>query len=152
MAGAGALRVIKAYCLRGRKPGGDFNTEAYDHILDNPFLDAAQNPLSTFSIDVDTASYSNVRRFLDSGSLPPKDAVRIEELVNYFDYDYKAPTNGKPFAANFELTEAPWKPDHRLLRIGLKGREVDPGSARQQPGFPARCFRFDGDEPTSFRL
>ncbi len=110
-----------------QKPGGNFNTEAYDNILDNPFLDAAQNPLSTFSIDVDTASYSNVRRFLDSGSLPPKDAVRIEELVNYFDYDYKGPKNGKPFAANFEITEAPWKPEHRLLRIGLKGREIDPG-------------------------
>jgi Ca-activated chloride channel family protein len=110
-----------------QKPGGDFNTEAYNNILDNPFLDAAQNPLSTFSIDVDTASYSNVRRFLESGSLPPKDAVRIEELVNYFDYDYKGPKNDKPFAANFEITEAPWKPEHRLLRIGLKGREIDPG-------------------------
>ncbi len=111
--------------IQGPPPGGRWNTESYDHILDNPFLDAVQNPLSTFSIDVDTASYSNVRRFLERGSLPPKDSVRIEELVNYFDYDYKAPTDGKPFAANFELTEAPWKPDHLLLRIGLKGREVD---------------------------
>jgi Ca-activated chloride channel homolog len=102
-----------------------FNTEAYEYIVDNPFLDAVQNPLSTFSIDVDTASYSNMRRFLERGSLPPKSAIRIEELVNYFDYDYKAPTDGKPFAVNFELTEAPWKPDHLLLRIGLKGREVD---------------------------
>jgi Ca-activated chloride channel family protein len=110
-----------------QKQRGDFNTEAYDSISDNPFLDAAQNPLSTFSIDVDTASYSNVRRFLDGGSLPPKDAVRIEELVNYFDYDYKGPKNDKPFAANFEITEAPWKPEHRLLRIGLKGREIPPG-------------------------
>ena len=110
-----------------QKPGGDFNTEAYDSILDNPFLEAAENPLSTFSIDVDTASYSNVRRFLDGGSLPPKDAVRIEELVNYFDYDYKGPKNDKPFAASFEITEAPWKPEHRLLRIGLKAREVASG-------------------------
>ena len=110
-----------------QKPDGNFNTEAYDNILDNPFLDAAQNPLSTFSIDVDTASYSNVRRFLDNGSRPPKDAVRIEELVNYFDYDYKGPKDAKPFAANFEITEAPWKPEHRLLRIGLKAREVAPG-------------------------
>ena len=78
-------------------------------------------------------------------SLPPKDAVRIEELVNYFDYDYKGPKNGKPFAANFELTEAPWKPEHKLLRIGLKGREISPGKRpEQQPGFPARCFRFHG--------
>ena len=121
--------------MRGRyrqgKPGkpGDksFNTEAYDSIQDNPFLEVLQNPLSTFSIDVDTASYSNVRRFLDSGKLPPKDAVRIEELVNYFDYDYKSPRNGKPFAANFELTEAPWNPEHKLLRIGLKGREISEG-------------------------
>ena len=110
-----------------RKPGADFNTEAYDSIQDNPFLDASQNPLSTFSIDVDTASYSNVRRFLDGGSLPPKDAVRVEELVNYFDYDYKGPKNDKPFAVNFEITEAPWKPEHRLLRIGLKAREMVPG-------------------------
>jgi Ca-activated chloride channel family protein len=104
-----------------------FNTEAYDAIKDNPFLDVLQNPLSTFSIDVDTASYSNVRRFLDDGKLPPKDAVRIEELVNYFDYEYKSPKDGKPFAANFELTEAPWNSEHRLLRIGLKGREISEG-------------------------
>jgi Ca-activated chloride channel homolog len=106
---------------------GDFNTEAYDNIADNAFLDVLQNPLSTFSIDVDTASYSNMRRFLDGGSLPPKDSIRIEELVNYFDYDYKGPKNEKPFAANFEITEAPWNPEHRLLRIGLKGREIAPG-------------------------
>ncbi len=106
---------------------GSFNTETYDYISDNPFLDAAQNPLSTFSIDVDTASYSNVRRFLESGKLPPKDAVRVEELVNYFDYDYKGPKDEKPFAVDFELTEAPWKPEHKLLRIGLKGREISPG-------------------------
>jgi len=109
------------------RPRGDFNTEAYDYISDNPFLEVAQNPLSTFSIDVDTASYSNVRRFLDGGSLPPKDAVRIEELVNYFDYDYRGPTDEKPFAVHFELADAPWKPEHRLLRIGLKGREISPG-------------------------
>jgi Ca-activated chloride channel family protein len=109
-----------------QKPGGNLNTEAYNNIVDNPFLDSAQNPLSTFSIDVDTASYSNVRRFLDGGKSPPKDAVRIEELVNYFSYDYKGPKNGKPFAASFEITEAPWKPEHRLLRIGLKAREVAP--------------------------
>jgi Ca-activated chloride channel homolog len=106
---------------------GDFNTETYDSISDNEFLDVLQNPLSTFSVDVDTASYSNMRRFLDGGSLPPRDSIRIEELVNYFDYDYKGPKNGKPFAANFEITEAPWDPEHRLLRIGLKGREIAPG-------------------------
>jgi Ca-activated chloride channel family protein len=105
-----------------------FNTEAYDYIGENPFLDAGQNPLSTFSIDVDTASHSNVRRFIESEAFPPKDAVRIEELVNYFDYDYKGPKDDKPFAASFELTEAPWKPEHKLLRIGLKGREIKQGN------------------------
>jgi len=105
------------------RPG--FNTEAYDYIRDNPFLEVAQNPLSTFSIDVDTASYANVRRFLDSGSLPPKDAVRIEELINYFAYDYAGPRDGRPFAANMEVSAAPWDPAHRLLRIGLKGRELE---------------------------
>jgi Ca-activated chloride channel family protein len=93
-------------------------------IADNSFLEVAQNPLSTFSIDVDTASYSNVRRFLNSGSLPPKDAVRIEELINYFDYDYTGPTDGKPLTAHFDVTEAPWKPEHRLLCVALKGREL----------------------------
>ena len=109
-----------------RKPT-EFNTEDYDHVGDNPFLDVLQNPLSTFSIDVDTASYSNLRRFLSSGALPPKDSVRIEELVNYFEYDYKGPQDHKPFAVNFEMTEAPWKPEHRLLRIGLKARDIEPG-------------------------
>lgn len=113
--------------VAGQHKKGKFNTEAYDHIVDNPFLDAGQNPLSTFSIDVDTASYSNVRRFLDQGRRPPKDAVRIEELINYFDYDYKGPTDDSSFAVNFELTEAPWKPEHRLLRVGIKAREIKTG-------------------------
>lgn len=103
---------------------GKFNTEAYDHIRDNPFQEVAQTPLSTFSIDVDTASYANMRRFLNNGQLPPKDSVRIEELVNYFSYDYASPNDGKPFAAYFDITEAPWNPEHRLLRIGIKGREL----------------------------
>jgi Ca-activated chloride channel family protein len=110
-----------------QRRNGNFNTETYEPIRDNPFLDVTQNPLSTFSIDVDTASYSNMRRFLNNGRLPPKDSVRIEELVNYFDYDYQAPGDGRPFAANVEMTEAPWNPDNRLLRIGLKGREIAEG-------------------------
>ena len=102
-----------------------FNTESYDRIDENAFLDVRQNPLSTFSIDVDTASYAILRRFLHGGSLPPKDAVRIEELVNYFTYDYSPPTDDMPFAVHTEVAGCPWQPKHRLLRIGLKGREID---------------------------
>src|SRR5436190_482112 len=102
----------------------DFDTATYDHVSENPFLPAATNPLSTFSIDVDTASYSNVRRFIDSGSLPPKDAVRVEEMVNYFTYDYREPEGDKPFSIDLDATACPWDWSHRLLRIGLKGREV----------------------------
>ena len=107
-----------------RAPSGEFNTAAYDHILENPFLDAASNPLSTFSIDVDTASYSNIRRFINEGSLPPKDAVRVEEMINYFTYDYPQPTDDKPFSINLDAAGCPWEPAHRLVRIGLKGREI----------------------------
>ncbi len=96
----------------------DFNTEAYDRIVDNPFLDARQNPLSTFSIDVDTASYSNIRRFLKRGTLPPEDAVRIEELVNYFSYNYTPPTGEEVFSTHVEVAQAPWSPDHRLASYG----------------------------------
>ncbi|HYJ04579.1 MAG TPA: von Willebrand factor type A domain-containing protein [Chthoniobacterales bacterium] len=102
----------------------DFNTAAYDKVEENPFLPAATNPLSTFSIDVDTASYSNVRRFVNNGSLPPKDAVRVEEMINYFSYDYREPEGDKPFSIDLDSTECPWDRSHRLLRIGLKGREV----------------------------
>ncbi len=107
-----------------RRPSGEFNTAAYDHILENPFLDAKDNPLSTFSIDVDTASYSNVRRFINEGSLPPKDAVRVEEMINYFTYDYAQPSDGKPFAVHVDAVSCPWETSHRLVRIGLKGKEI----------------------------
>ncbi|HEX8708443.1 MAG TPA: VWA domain-containing protein [Pyrinomonadaceae bacterium] len=100
------------------------NTEAYSHIDENPFLDAARAPLSTFSIDVDTASYSNTRRFLKDGQLPPKDAVRIEELVNYFSYDYPQPVGDAPFSVTAEVSEAPWNPAHRLVHIGLQGKRI----------------------------
>ena len=84
---------------------GDFNTESYAAINDNPFLTALQNPLSTFSIDVDTASYANVRRFLTENQLPPPDAVRIEEMVNYFHYNYPQPKGDVPFSVNAELCQ-----------------------------------------------
>ena len=102
----------------------NFNTAAYDHIVENPFLDASSNPLSTFSIDVDTASYSNIRRFINEGSLPPKDAVRVEEMINYFIYDYAQPTDEKPFAVHVDVAGCPWEVPHRLVRIGLKGKEI----------------------------
>jgi Ca-activated chloride channel family protein len=107
-----------------RARSAEFTTEAYDHIRDNPFILVSQDPRSTFSVDVDTASYSIMRRFLSGGELPPKDAVRIEELVNYFRYDYAPPTGPHPFAVHMETASCPWKPDHRLVRIGIKGREL----------------------------
>jgi Ca-activated chloride channel family protein len=107
-----------------REPSGEFNTATYDHVVENRFLDAANNPLSTFSIDVDTASYSNVRRFINDGSLPPKDAVRVEEMINYFTYDYAQPSDAKPFAVHLDVASCPWEASHRLVRIGLKGKEI----------------------------
>ena len=101
-----------------------FNTEEYAYISENIFHKPVDKPLSTFSIDVDAASYSNVRRFLKQGQLPPKDAVRIEEFVNYFNYEYQEPNNEHPFTINTELSEAPWNQDHLLMHIGLQGRKI----------------------------
>ncbi len=95
------------------------NTEAYSRIDDNPYYVTATAPLSTFSSDVDTASYSNLRRFLRDGTLPPKDAVRIEEMINYFKYDYPAPAKGEPISITSEVGPSPWNPKHQLVRIGL---------------------------------
>jgi Ca-activated chloride channel family protein len=104
-----------------------FNTESYARIDDNPFLEVVRNPLSTFSIDVDTASYANVRRFLTQGTPPPPDAVRIEELLNYFTYRYPPPRDDEPFAVHTEVAECPWNGEHRLVRIGIKGKEIELG-------------------------
>jgi len=104
-----------------------FNREAYDHIVENDFLDAFTNPQSTFSIDVDTASYSNTRRFLNDGTLPPAGAVRIEELINYFDYRYPQPESEHPFSVTIDSTSCPWNVQHQLVRIGLMGREIQAG-------------------------
>ena len=101
-----------------------FNTEEYDAVNENIFHEALKNPLSTFSIDVDAASYSNVRRFINNGQRPPKDAVRIEEMVNYFDYTYQQPKGDDPFSLITEISTAPWNPNHRLVHIGLQGKKI----------------------------
>lgn len=106
----------------------EHNTEAYDHIVENPFRKVADEALSTFSIDVDTASYANARRFLNQNALPPPGAVRIEEFINYFDYNYAPPDGEDPFAVHVEVASCPWKPEHRLARIGLKGKVIPPGA------------------------
>jgi len=103
---------------------GKFNTEDYDNIVENKFLASTQTPLSTFSIDVDEAAYSNVRRYLQNGSVPPPGAVRIEEMINYFNYIYPKPKNGNPFTVNTEISECPWNPQHKLVHIGLQGKEI----------------------------
>ncbi len=100
------------------------NTEDYAHLPENRWTRAADQSLSTFSVDVDTASYSNVRHFLRSDRLPPIDAVRIEEMINYFSYDYPASSAGTPFSVALEVHSAPWQPGRRLVRIGLRGREI----------------------------
>lgn len=100
------------------------NTESYSGFVENRFSNPLEEPLSTFAIDVDAASYSNFRRFINNGQLPPTDAVRIEEMVNYFQYDLKGPSGGEPVAIHTELATAPWNPKHRLLRIGLKAKSV----------------------------
>jgi Ca-activated chloride channel family protein len=100
------------------------STEEYNLIQENPFQRVSANPLSTFSIDVDTASYSNVRRFINEGQLPPKDAVRIEELINYFTYDYPQPKGDRPFSITTEVSQAPWNPNHKLVQIGLQGKRI----------------------------
>ncbi|TAG95600.1 MAG: VWA domain-containing protein [Oscillatoriales cyanobacterium] len=101
-----------------------FDREGYNRIYDNPYQRASNNPLSTFGIDVDTASYSNVRRFINSGVMPPKDAVRLEELINYFTYDYPQPKGDRPFSINTEVANAPWNPQHKLVHIGLQGKSI----------------------------
>lgn len=103
----------------------EFNSEEYAAIEENPFIKALAQPQSTFSIDVDTASYANLRRMLKQGQLPPRGAVRIEELINYFSYDYPAPNGEHPFSVSTELAACPWQPQHQLLRVGLKGQTIE---------------------------
>lgn len=103
----------------------DFNTEEYSYISENGFKSTIDEPLSTFSVDVDTAAYSNVRRYLNSGQKVPADAVRIEEMLNYFSYDYPEPEDGEPFSVTAEYSDCPWNEDSRLLLIGLQAEKID---------------------------
>ncbi len=102
----------------------EYDREGYDHITENRFRKVTDQPLSTFSIDVDAASYSNVRRFINEGSLPPAGAVRIEELINYFNYNYPQPTTEVPFAVYTETANSPWNNKHQLVMIGLQGKKI----------------------------
>ena len=119
-----AVRLRGENGLNFAKTNNDFEREGYDYILENAFLKVKDNPLSTFSIDVDAASYSNMRRFLTQGQLPPAGAVRIEEMVNYFKYDYPQPKNSDPFSVNTEISYCPWNPAHKLALVGLQGKII----------------------------
>jgi secreted protein with Ig-like and vWFA domain len=116
--GVGAERARRAWNNEG-------SGERYQPLVENAFAEVSQAPLSTFSIDVDTAAYANVRRFLNQGVLPPADAVRLEEMINYFPYDYEQPDGAHPFSVQVDVAEAPWKPTHRLARIAIRGREIE---------------------------
>ncbi|MDC7247703.1 MAG: VWA domain-containing protein [Sphaerochaetaceae bacterium] len=106
-------------------PADSMNTEEYDRITDNPFRNATEHPVSTFSIDADTASYTNVRRYLTQNkALPPEDAVRIEELLQYFSYDYPQPEGEHPISYTLDMEQAPWNLDHQLLRVALKAEQI----------------------------
>jgi len=118
--------VYKTYRKRERIADSIvLDREGYDRIIENPFLAVKDNPLSTFSIDVDAASYSNVRRMINSNQLPPAGAVRIEEMINYFTYEYPQPADGLPFSVNTEIATCPWNSAHRLVSIGLQGKKID---------------------------
>lgn len=120
-----AVKSTYGYSSPYHQPVPRYNTEGYSTIHENGFKSPVKEPLSTFSIDVDAASYSNVRRFITQGQRPVKDAVRIEEMINYFDYDYPQPDNGHPFSIVYELGECPWNRDNLLLHIGLQGERMD---------------------------
>ena len=119
--GANSISSAPVYDAE-QKP--QWNTEEYDGIDENIFHDALKKPLSTFSIDVDAASYSNMRRFINNGQRPPKDAVRIEEMINYFDYEYNQPSSEHPFEVITEISTAPWNDKHKLVHVGLQGKKI----------------------------
>jgi len=109
---------------KGQGPG--LGGDRFDQVIESPLVRVHDSPLSTFSVDVDTASYAKARMYLlQQGCLPPVDAVRIEEFVNYFTYDYAPPKGSDPFAVHVEVSQAPWRPDYQLARVGIKGREIE---------------------------
>ncbi|MCF6331885.1 MAG: VWA domain-containing protein [Draconibacterium sp.] len=114
-----------AFSVVGGMQAPVWNTENYSTIHENGFRNVLANPLSTFSIDVDNASYSNVRRYINQGELPPVDAVRVEEMINYFNYDYPGPEGKHPFSVVTELAKCPWNSTHYLMHVGLQGKSID---------------------------
>src|SRR5690606_12085221 len=100
------------------------SVEEYKKVAENDFMNVMASPLSTMTIDVDRASYANVRRYIQSGQLPPADAVRVEEMINYFSYNYPTPKDDDPIAINTTLTDCPWKKDHKLLKIGMQAKKI----------------------------
>ncbi|MFY0697950.1 MAG: von Willebrand factor type A domain-containing protein [Balneola sp.] len=122
------LRGSSTLSMTSSSPSGFYSypsSEEYAEISENTFKWATKTPLSTFSIDVDGASYSNVRRMIMDGRLPVKDAVRVEELINYFNYDYENPVGEHPFSVNTEVGKAPWNPNHQLVQIGIQGEQIE---------------------------
>lgn len=115
---------VRGYYAPAYQQSPDYNTEEYEGIEENIFHDPSTKPLSTFSIDVDAASYANVRRFISQGQRPSVDAVRVEEMINYFDYDYAQPKGEDPFSIYTEISEAPWNRQHKLVHIGLQGKKI----------------------------
>ena len=124
MPGGGAASAPPPGIIAGTPSTGYFNTEEYTQEEENIFKNTGLNPLSTFSIDVDTASYSNMRRFILNGRFPTAGSIRTEELINYFDYDYPLPDGGRPFSVTTEVGTCPWNPDNKLALIAIKGDEI----------------------------
>lgn len=122
--GSSSRVVMTQPSLAAAAPTFTGGNESYDKTAETAFVSPTQNPLSTFGLDVDTASYSNIRRFIQHSELPPAEAVRVEELVNYFSYDYPKPQTEHPFSLSVEITEAPWAASHLIARIGLRGIDV----------------------------
>ena len=121
--GCSSFKGNKSYCVPPRHMIPQ-NTEDYASVNENRFMDPNEEPLSTFSVDVDRASYANVRRFINQGTLPPADAVRIEEMINYFNYNYSEPDDGHPFAIHHEVATCPWNEQHYLMKVALQGKRM----------------------------